>query len=132
MDLGGFFGGKKSSENDEHSEGKCDSGAVAEMMESMSTLESAQRMGKLTTSILQDLQSSIVEGSAQDGKVKVSFDCQQKPVRVSIDEGYYAEASASEMAASLTLALQDGHAKSIDKMEDKTRTLFSEFGLLPS
>ncbi|KAL7578332.1 hypothetical protein ACA910_012738 [Epithemia clementina (nom. ined.)] len=132
IDLGGFFGGgnKKSRSSDDPA---LTDGGVAEIMQSMTNLESAQRMGKLTTSLLQELQSSIVEGSAQDGKVKVYFDCQQKPVRVSIDESYYADAAdAAELAASLTVAMKDGHEKSIEKMTEKMKSLYSEFGLSTS
>ena len=134
LDLVGFFGGKKthSTEDGALTGGPGSTGGVAEIMDSMNNLESAQRMGKLTTSLFQDLQSSTVEGSSQDGKVKVLLNCQQKPVRVSIDEGYYAEVDANEMAASLTVAMQDAYDKSIDIADQKMRSLYSELGLSPS
>mmetsp|Transcript_1782 Transcript_1782/g.2526 ORF Transcript_1782/g.2526 Transcript_1782/m.2526 type:complete len:205 (+) Transcript_1782:77-691(+) len=104
---------------------------IAGVMETMGNFESAQKVGRITNALLQELQSTTVEGSAHDGKIKVTFDCQQRPLKTFIDDSYYVEVgnNASEMAQSLSIAMRDGHQKSIEKMNEKIKNLYSELGL---
>lgn len=126
---------------------------VASIMESMDRFRNSQRVGDKTNGILQDLSNTYVEGVAADGQVKVTLNGQQRPINVQIDDGYLqtlidAKAAAGtgsgkvngkkipgtttvaqDLCDVLIQAMQDGHAKSIDKMEEKMKGFYSDLGL---
>ena len=130
LNLGGLFRGSKSGNtNASGADDRGDLTGVSSTIEAIENVESNQKVSRLLSSLLQDLQSSTVEGSSQDGKVKITFDCQQKPVRVTIDENFHNEVDASTMGAAVTEALIDGHKKSTEKMNDKMKGLNSELGI---
>jgi DNA-binding YbaB/EbfC family protein len=126
LKIGGWFSRdrKKRQENDAES-----LGGVASIVDSMGDLKTAQRVGQLTDSLVKELAATVVEGSSAEGKVKVSFDCQQKPVNVQIDEGFLAESDAASLSTAVTTAMQDAHSKSIERMDEKMKSLYSELGL---
>jgi len=103
-------------------------------MDSMASFQASQKLGDRTTSILQDLSNQLVEGSSADGKVKVSFNGQQKPVDVQIDDAYFEKISQrngglDELCRGLTQAMQEAQAKSAEKMEEKMKQVYEEVGL---
>eukprot|EP00977_Amphora_coffeiformis_P004558 scaffold982_cov169-Amphora_coffeaeformis.AAC.11 len=128
LNIGSWFGrrrgDKKRQDNDAES-----LGGVASIVDSMGDLKTAQRVGQLTDSLVKDLSMTVVEGTAMDGKVKVSFDGQQKPVSVSIDENLLAEVDAATLSNALTSAMQEAHSKSIERMDEKMKSLYTELGL---
>lgn len=126
LNIGGWFGRKKrQGENDAEN-----LGGVASIVDSMGDLKTAQRVGQLTDSLVKELTTTVVEGFAMDGKVKVSFDCQQKPVGVAIDEGLLSgDVDSATLSSALTLAMQDAHSKSIERMDEKMKNLYAELGL---
>jgi DNA-binding protein YbaB len=137
------------------------------IMDSMSRFKTSQRVGERTTAMLQDLSNMSVEGIAANGKVKVTFNGQQKPMAVQIDDDYLqsllaelvvedvddkntqsskgnsiqksnknvkgatssAAAAAKELGDVLTEAMQEAHAKSAEKMEEKLKSFYSDLGL---
>jgi len=150
--FGGWFGGgKEDGEDDSDDKEKSGGGAdiaassvanaaslkkslvggVAGIMDSMQNFKKTQRVAKLTSSLLQDLGSMTVEGSAADGKVRVSFDCQQRPVRVDIDESYFDSVeSASDLADAVTAAMRIAHSKSSERQAERvTKFLNNDLGL---
>jgi DNA-binding protein YbaB len=130
----GWFSGKDESQkqqgNDENSvlskDGKGSLGGVAGVMDSMERYKKAQRIGKMTASLVQDLSSTTVEGLGAEGKVKVIFDCQQLAVRTIFEDGYFESASASAVTISLTIAMKDAYRKSKELMNQMTQKFYSE------
>ena len=127
-------GGSSSNNNSNSRNNVFGLGGVAGIVDSMGNLKNSQRTGKMTSSLVQELASTTVEGVAQDGKIKILFDCQQRPVSVKIDESYFEDqkvqpGAAVDMAAAIQMALQDGHAKSLEKMDEKMKSLYAELGL---
>ena len=128
---------------------------VASIMDSMERFRNSQRVGEKTNGILQDLSNTYVDGVAADGKVKVTLNAQQRPVNVQIDDGYLqtlidAKAAAESVSEGtkdekkkltgtttvaqdlcdvLIQAMQDGHTKSVDKVEEKMKGFYSDLGL---
>lgn len=98
-------------------------------MDSMENFKTAQQVGKMTNSLVQDLQKETYEGVAMEGKVKVVFDGQQRPIGVQIDEAYLAGADASELNTALTSAMKDAYQKSSEKMDEKMKSFYIDLGL---
>jgi len=101
----------------------------------MESFKTSQRIGERTGSALQDLSNTFVEGTAADGKVKVSFNGQQIPVGVEIDETYLksivsekGQEGVDELCSALTKAMREAHMKSASKVEDKMKSLYSDLG----
>ena len=103
-------------------------GGVATTMKSMESFKRSQRVGRMTRKLLQELSSTTVEGSAADGKVKVVLDCQQRAVRVDIDQGYKDEVGASDLGSAITSAMNDAHSRSLERMDDKMKNFYTEVG----
>lgn len=110
-------------------DGKGTLGGVAGTMDSMDSFKKAQRVGKRTSTLVQELSSITVEGSSPDGKVKIIFDCQQRPIKTIIDEAYFEASDASDVSNAITAAMKDAHAKSIERMDDKMKSFYSELGM---
>jgi DNA-binding protein YbaB len=110
-------------------DGKGTLGGVAGTMDSMDSFKKAQRIGKRTSALVQDLSATTVEGTSPDGKVKVIFDCQQRPIKTTIDEAYFEASDFSDVSNAITAAMKDAHAKSIERMDDKMKSFYSELGM---
>jgi DNA-binding YbaB/EbfC family protein len=113
-------------------DGKGTLGGVAGTMDSMDSFKKAQRVGKRTSALVQELSQTTVEGSSPDGKVKIIFDCQQRPIKTIIDEAYFEASDISDVSNAITAAMKDAHAKSIERMDDKMKSFYSELGMPPS
>jgi DNA-binding YbaB/EbfC family protein len=113
-------------------DGKGTLGGVAGTMDSMDSFKKAQRVGKRTSALVQELSATTVEGSSADGKVKIIFDCQQRPIKTIIDEAYFEATDISEVSNAITAAMKDAHAKSIERMDEKMKSFYSELGMPPS
>jgi len=130
----GFFSGK--SEVDKSStispsggDDPAGGGMVSGMMDSMEGFKKSQRVGKLTNALAQDLSSTSVEGSSPDGKVKVVLDCQQRPLRVDIDDNYFQMADRADISNAVLQAMLSAYSKSIEKMDDKMKNFYNDLGL---
>ena len=95
----------------------------------MENFKQSQELGKKTSALLQELGSISVEGNAAKGKVKVYFDAQQRPTGVEIDEEYLRKVGVEDLNESLLQALLDAHGKSIQTMQDKMQSLYTDIGL---
>lgn len=102
---------------------------VPKIMDSMDSFKQAQRVGKTTGALVQELSASTVEGTAAEGKVKVVFDCQQKPVSLDIDEEYFKTVDLLDFTNALTAAMKEAHSKSTDKMDERLKSFYQEIGL---
>jgi len=105
-------------------------GGVAGIMDSMENFKTSQQVAKFTHGLVQDLAGVTVEGVAVDGKVKVLFDGQQRPLAVQIDEAYLKSGvDASDLSTALTAAMKDAYQKSSEKMDDKMKSFYVDLGL---
>ena len=128
LNIGGWFGSRKKKRHQEDNAENL--GGVASIVDSMGDLKTAQRVGQLTDALVKELSTTVVEGSAVDGKVKVTFDCQQKPVGVTIEESLLTEGvDATTLSNAVATAMQDAHSKSIERMDEKMKSLYAELGL---
>jgi nucleoid-associated protein EbfC len=102
---------------------------VVTIMDSMDQLKRAQRIGKITASLVQELKSMTVEGSSENGKVKVILDGQQTPISTYVDENYYKEkVDVNEFTNALTAAMKDAQLRSMEKMNEKMKNVYNELG----
>jgi DNA-binding protein YbaB len=91
----------------------------------MESFKTSQRIGERSGSVLQELSYTFVEGTAADGKVGVTFNGQQIPVGVTIDETYLQGIKdVDELCLALTKAMQDAHYKSGIRVEEKMKSLY--------
>ena len=109
---------------------------VSNIMDNMSSFKSSKRIGERAAAILQDLSNTVIEGSAADGKVKVSYSGQQLPVGIQIDEQYLqfltskdTGAAQKELEIQITKAMKDAHRKSGLKLEEKMKSLYTDLKL---
>jgi DNA-binding protein YbaB len=115
------------------------SGVVA-IMDSMDQLKRSQRIGKITATLVQELKSITVEGSSENGKIKIIMDGQQNPISTYIDESYFREqqqpprnnnnnnVDTNELSKAITTAMKDARMKSIEKMNEKMKNVYNELG----
>ena len=115
--------------NKSPSSSKAGLGGVAGIMDSMENFKTAQQVGKMTNALVQELSSMTIEGQAAEGKVKVYFDGQQRPVNVQIDEGYLETVDVGDLNIALTTAMKDGYQKSSERMDDKMKSFYVDLGL---
>ena len=121
-----FWFGKDGDRGDQGGE---DLGGVSRVMDSMEGFKKSQQVGKLTSNLVKELGSTIVEGTAAEGKVKIFMDGQQRPKRVKIDEQYVEAVDIDDLSTALVAAMQDAYAKSREKQEEKMKDLYAELGL---
>ena len=137
--LGAFpwFGGSEEEKKEETKtvpeESEQNLEGVANIMDSMTNFGTAQEIGDRTSTVLQDLSNILVEGSSKEGKVKVTYNGQQLPVGVQIDEAYFQSLKSTtegsnELCEALSQAMQDAHSKSTSKMDEKLKSLYSDLG----
>jgi DNA-binding protein YbaB len=104
---------------------KDETSAVDQVMNSMQSFMTNQKLGGLTSNLLQELASATVEGRSDDGKVRIVMNGQQKPIGCQIAD----ESDISTLPTSVTQAMKDAHAKSIALMESKMKSLYDDLGL---
>lgn len=99
----------------------------------MESFKTSQRIGERSGAALQELSYTMVEGIAADGNVKVTFNGQQIPVGVEIDETYWADIVSKEgkegidkLCTELTFAMQDAHYKSGIQVEEKMKAVYTD------
>lgn len=128
-----WFSGKGDNEKEKKSknDSSSDMKEVETVMDSMDNFKRSQKVGKMTDSLVQELSTVLIEGSAAGGKVKVFFDGQQRPANVEIDQSFLVNITADDLSEALTTAMQDAHSKSARKMEEKMKPFFTELGLTP-
>jgi DNA-binding protein YbaB len=131
--FGWFKGGETKDDFDKSDEAvSANLAGVTGIMDSMASFKVSLRVSDRTNAALQDLANTIVEGTAADGKVKITYNGQQQPVNIFIDEGYFLSLSrkngAAELSNTLIEAMQEGQKKAAAKMEDKLKTLYSDLG----
>ena len=130
----GFFQGKdeqgKDDSTDEMEVGSLS--GISEVMNSMNRFKTSQRVSERTNVVIQELAGVTVEGTSADGKVKVMFNGQQRPVGVQIDEAYFQalgrKSGARELSVAINEAMKQAHEKSAAKMEEKLKALYSDLG----
>lgn len=135
ISFSGWFGGNKDENHDQQKtddsivlskDGRGTLGGIAGVMDSMERYKKAQRIGKMTASVVQCLSTTTVEGIGAEGMVKAIFDCQQRAVRTTIEIRYFESATASEIASALTDAVKDAYHKSINLMDQITKNFYME------
>jgi DNA-binding protein YbaB len=114
------WGGGSSTSNSNNE----DSG-VDQVMDSMQSFKTNQRLGSLTSGMLQELASVTVEGRSEDGKVRVVMNGQQYPIACQVSD----DADMITINSAMTEAMQDAHAKSLATMEAKMKSLYEDLGL---
>ena len=106
---------------------------VADVANVMEGLKRSQRVGERAEKVLQELSSTVVQGTAADGNVKVTYNGQQIPVGVQVDETYLKEVASKsskegveELCLALITAMQDAHDKSGTKLEEKMKSFYDD------
>ena len=99
------------------------------------SFKTSQRIGEQSGAALQELSATFVEGTSGDGNVKVTFNGQQMPVGVEIDETYWKSIASEEgkdgvdkLCAALTDAMQSAHYLSGIQLEEKMQSVYSDLG----
>lgn len=99
------------------------------MVKNMESLQTAQKYGKLTAALVNELEVTPVEGQSPDGKVKVIVNCQQRPLSVSIDEGYFEASDVSDVKQAILAAMEDAYEKSIERTDLRMKSFYKEIGI---
>jgi len=106
---------------------------LSEASSIMESFKTSQRIGERSGAALQELSYTMVEGIAADGNIKVTFNGQQIPVGVDIDETYLADIVSKEgkegidkLCTELTYAMQDAHYKSGIQVEEKMKAVYTD------
>lgn len=137
-----WFRESPSDKNDEDPHSPVESHLSEKQAESVSdaanivdSVKSSHRIGEQIETALQELSFTYVEGLAADGKIKVTFNSQQIPVGVEIDEKYLinvlsekGKEGLDEFCSALTDAMRDAHYKSGIQVEEKMKSLYSNLG----
>eukprot|EP00814_Leptocylindrus_danicus_P014831 CAMPEP_0116017404 /NCGR_PEP_ID=MMETSP0321-20121206/8028_1 /TAXON_ID=163516 /ORGANISM="Leptocylindrus danicus var. danicus, Strain B650" /LENGTH=180 /DNA_ID=CAMNT_0003487591 /DNA_START=21 /DNA_END=563 /DNA_ORIENTATION=- len=110
-------------------------GSIGETAYMMESFKKAQAVSRRTSNLADELSRTKIEGTSSDGKCTVTFDGQQRPLGVVIDESFLElcvrgeDGDAEELSKSITEAMQEAHAKSKQVMKEKMTVLYSELGL---
>jgi DNA-binding protein YbaB len=106
-------------------------GGVSGIMQSMDNFRKSQKIGKTTGMLVQELSSTVVEGTAENGKVKVLFNGLQQPIGIQIDEGFFEASSTTvnDLTDAINTAMDDGYTKSKEKMDEKMKAFFLQMNL---
>jgi DNA-binding protein YbaB len=128
-----WFGGGNENNDESKEATSANLGNVASVMDSMASFKKSQRIEERTSGVLQDLSNIFIDGSSADGKVKVTYNGQQKPVGVQIDVNYFQslkndKAGSEELSMAIQQAIQEAHEKSTVKMEEKMKNLYQDIG----
>jgi DNA-binding protein YbaB len=127
LDLFARWGGGGSSDNNNNNADSNNSGGVEQVMQSMQSFKTNQKLGSLTGGLVQELASLTVEGRSEDGKIRVVMNGQQYPVACQVMD----DVDMATLNSALMQAMQDAHAKSFSLMESKMKSLYDELGLSP-
>jgi DNA-binding protein YbaB len=132
--------------------------SISQVMDTkLGSFKASQKVGDKMTSILTELANTVVEGYSSSessnnkykNKVKVTFNGQQVPIRVQIDDQYFQElllmsssSSSSpsksitkdsnyaviveELNLAITTAMKEAHIKSSQKLQDKLKGLYQD------
>jgi DNA-binding YbaB/EbfC family protein len=97
----------------------------------MDNFRKSQKIGKTTGMLVQELSSTVVEGTAENGKVKVLFNGLQQPIGIQIDEGFFEASSTTvnDLTDAINTAMDDGYTKSKEKMDEKMKAFFLQMNL---
>jgi DNA-binding protein YbaB len=98
---------------------------VDQVMQSMQSFKTNQKLGSLTSGVLQELSAVRVEGRSEDGKIRVVMNGQQYPLAVQVGD----DVDLTTINTALTQAMQDAHLKSFSLMESKLKSFYDELGL---
>ena len=104
-------------------------GGVASMMTSIENLQTSQRYGKLTASLVNELAATTVEGVSPDGKVKVTLNAQQRPVGLVIDEAFFESSEVTDVKQSVLAAMEEAYDRSVERMDERMKSFYKEVGL---
>ncbi|KAG7345842.1 YbaB/EbfC DNA-binding family protein [Nitzschia inconspicua] len=111
--------------------------SISNVMDSkLGSFKSSQRVGDKTGAALADLSNTLVEGSSDNGKIKVTMTGQQQFMGIQIDESYFSELAQrpsskdalQELSLQLTSAMKGAHSKSEQKLQDKLKSLYQDLG----
>lgn len=106
-------------------------GGVAGIMDSLESFRGSQKVGERTNTIMQELSKEVIDSSAADGKVKVTFDGHQRLVSLKIDDAYFESLieradAKNELIDVLTAAFKSGYSKSSEKIDEKMKSFYSD------
>lgn len=104
---------------------------IAGIADSIESLKRTRRAGQSTQKLIQECSAITVEGSSSDGKVRVTVDCQQRPVKVTIEDSIIDPSDSEELCSALVTAMQDAHTKSLDRMNGKLKSFYMKLGMAP-
>ncbi|CAJ1966886.1 unnamed protein product [Cylindrotheca closterium] len=139
LDAFKWFGGSDDDNEDEKKE-KSDEfltstnlGNVASVIDSMSNFKKSQRIEERTNNVMKDLSTTMLTGESSDGKVKITFNGQMKPVGVEVDPEYFQtlerdEEGCSQLSSAIQQALVDVNEKSTRKVEEKMKGIYQDIG----
>jgi nucleoid-associated protein EbfC len=117
--------GSGSSPEQQHRDSPDSLSGVDQVMQSMQSFKTNQKLGSLTSGVLQELSAARVEGRSEDGKIRVVMNGQQYPMAVQVGD----DIDLTTINTALTQAMQDAHSKSVSLMESKLKSFYDELGL---
>ncbi|CAM9459573.1 unnamed protein product [Discosporangium mesarthrocarpum] len=94
----------------------------------MEGLKKANEIGQKTKDLQKDLEDLKVEGTSEDGKVKVTVTGQQMPVSCEINPDLLAE-GAEAVQEKVAQAMSKAHMESLTLMSKKLAELYQDMGL---
>mmetsp|Transcript_28455 Transcript_28455/g.69028 ORF Transcript_28455/g.69028 Transcript_28455/m.69028 type:complete len:211 (-) Transcript_28455:57-689(-) len=108
-------------------------GNVASVIDSMSNFKKSQRIEERTNTVIKDLSATMLTGESSDGKVKITFNGQMKPMGVEIDPEYFQtlkadEEGSTQLSTAIQQALADVSEKSTRKVEEKMKGIYQDIG----
>lgn len=134
-----WFGGGDDNEDDKQEKSdeyltSANLGNVASVIDSMSNFKKSQRIEERTSNVIKDLSTAMVTGESSDGKVKITFNGQMKPMGVDIDPEYFQalkakEEGSAQLCAAIQQALVDVSERSTRKAEEKMKGIYQDIGL---
>ncbi|KAL3943479.1 MAG: hypothetical protein SGBAC_002443 [Bacillariaceae sp.] len=133
-----WFGGSAEGEDDKQEKSdefltSTNFGNVASVIDSMSNFKKSQRIEERTNTVIKDLSTTMLTGESSDGKVKITFNGQMKPMGVEIDPEYIQtlkadEEGSVELSTAIQHALVDVSEKSMQKVEEKMKGIYQDIG----
>lgn len=103
-------------------------GPLGKMKELAEAFKKAQEVQQGAQQLQAELEQMEIEGSSEDGLVKVVVSGNQEPRRVEIAPAAL-EGGAEALSASVTTAMQDAYARSTETMRSRMEELTSGLSL---
>lgn len=102
-------------------------GALSSVAGVVDQYKKAQQIAKKSAELQAELGKTIVEGQSEDGKILVTITGQQTPVSASVEtlDGYDGESLSQQF----TSALKDAQSKSLQEMQLKLQSLYTDIGM---